>query len=59
MAIKKLKECPVNAALAKMREKDPNFEIKEFWNSLKLQERGFFIIKTTLTQSGLIKGQGN
>jgi len=30
MANRKLKKCPVNAALAAMRRKDPEFEIKEF-----------------------------
>ena len=30
MANRKLKKCPVNAALEVMRKKDLNFEIKEF-----------------------------
>jgi len=42
MANNKIKKCPVNAALAAMRKKDLNFEIKEFLEYTGISREALF-----------------
>jgi len=45
MANRKLKKCPVNAALSAMRKKDLNFEIKEFLDHTGVSREDLFYHK--------------